>query len=111
MAAQDREARISDHLLPADGADYPVQRAQSARGRVADRVSRLLLGVDDRDGARDNPVRVPGRRVMASAVAKVLPRAAADRDKPRLRRSLAPLVLSQRGLRAIHSLPFRSISP
>ena len=58
-----------------------VQRAEPAGGRVPDHVLRLLLGDDDRHDTGNDPVRVSGRRAVASDVAEILPRAVADRAR------------------------------
>ena len=95
-AAKNRAQRLPDHFLSADGSGHPVQRAEPARGRIADQVQGLFLGLDDRDGARHDPVRVSWRRTMASDVAEILPRAAADRAQRSMRRDLASMVENRR---------------
>src|ERR1700676_281570 len=90
-AAANREARLPDNPLPAVRPRYSVQRVEPARGRISDHVLRLFLGDDDRHDSGNDPVRLSGRRAMASAVAKVFPRAAANRRVDRMRRNLPPL--------------------
>src|SRR5580692_569391 len=90
-AEPNREARLPDNSLPAIRAVDSLQRAELAGGRVSDHVSRLFLGDDDRHDTGNDPVCFPGRRAVASDVAEVLPRAAADRRVGRVRRDLSAL--------------------